>query len=64
MSAKTLTPAKVALTRKEAAATYGVSVWTVDELIAAGTVAAKKKGRRVLVDAESMRAWFDGLDDA
>lgn len=57
-------PAKVALTRKEAASTYGVSVWTVDELIASGKVAAKRKGRRVLVDAESMRSWYEGLADA
>lgn len=53
-----------ALTRKAAAAEYGISVWTVDELIASGAVSAKRMGRRVLVNAASMQAWFDGLDDA
>lgn len=57
-------PRKAALSRKEAAALYSVSVWTVDELIAAGTVRAKKVGRRVLVDADSMADWFERLDDA
>lgn len=54
----------VSLTRKQAAQAYGISTWTVDELIAAGQVAAKRKGRRVLVDAASMRRWYDGLEDA
>lgn len=58
------TTTKVAITRKDAAALYGVSVWTIDELIAAGLVAAKRKGRRVLVDASSMRSWYEGLEDA
>ena len=53
-----------ALKRKDAAAAYGISVWTVDELIASGAVTAKRMGRRVLVDAASMQAWFDALDDA
>lgn len=55
---------KVFLSRKVAAETYAISVWTVDELIAVGQVKAKKKGRRVLVDASSMKAWAEGLEDA
>lgn len=53
-----------ALSRKAAAAKYGISVWTVDELIASGAISAKRMGRRVLVNAASMQAWYDGLDDA
>lgn len=56
--------AQVALSRKDAAAAYSISTWTVDELIAAGKVRARREGRRVLVDAESMRAWYEGLDEA
>lgn len=55
---------KVFLSRREAAEAYSISVWTVDELIAAGEVKAKKKGRRVLVNATSMKTWADGLEDA
>ena len=62
MSAKTVLP--VAVTRKDAAAMYGVSVWTIDELIASGSVTARRMGRRVLVDVGSLRTWFDSLDDA
>ena len=43
---------------------YGISTWTVDELIASGQVTAHRLGRRVLVDAEYMRRWYEQLDEA
>lgn len=55
---------RVFLSRREAAETYAISVWAVDELVAAGEVRAKRLGRRILVYADSMRAWADRLDDA
>lgn len=61
---KTAAVPKVALSRKEAAAMYSISVWTVDELIAAGKVTARREGRRVLVDAASMLNWYEGLSEA
>ncbi|NUO57281.1 MAG: hypothetical protein HOV78_11485 [Hamadaea sp.] len=63
MSTATLN-AKAAITRKDAAEKYAISVWMVDELIAAGLVSAKRVGRRVLVNAQSMQDWYDGLEDA
>ena len=53
-----------AMSRKAAAAAYSISTWTVDELIASGQVQAKRAGRRVLVDVESMKAWYKSLADA
>lgn len=53
-----------ALSRKQAAEAYSISVFTVDELIASGQVRAKRLGRRILVDAASMQQWFESLDDA
>lgn len=52
------------LRRRQAAEAYGVSVWTIDELIASGEIRAKRMGRRVLVNAASLEAWSDRLADA
>lgn len=60
----TATRPRKALRRKEAAAMYGVSVWTIDELIASGRIRAKRQGRAVLIDAGSMADWYEGLEDA
>ena len=54
----------VAYSRKDAALALGVSVWTVDELIASGEIEARRHGRRILVSAASMIEWFESLPEA
>lgn len=51
-----LDPNTVALSKDEAAAVLGVSLGTVNNLIKRERLAAKKVGRRVLVQADSVRA--------
>lgn len=63
-AAATTLVAPVFLRRRQAAEAYGVSVWTIDELIASGEIRAKRMGRRVLVNAASLEAWSDRLADA
>ena len=51
-----LDPNAVALSKAEAADVLGVSLGTVNNLIRRGDLIAKKVGRRVLVQADSVRA--------
>lgn len=58
------------LSRKDAARSYAVSLDTIDELIAAGAVTAKRLdernggARRILVSAASLDAWVESLPEA
>nr|WP_276046548.1 MULTISPECIES: helix-turn-helix domain-containing protein [unclassified Sphingomonas] len=53
-----LAPGTIALSKQETAEVLGVSIGTVNNLMSAGTLAYKKIGRRVLVQAESVRAYM------
>jgi len=53
----------LALSTVAVARTLGVSTKTVYRLIAAGTLKAKTWGRRTMVDAESVRAFYAALPD-
>jgi excisionase family DNA binding protein len=51
-----LDPNTVALSKDETAAILGVSLGTVNNMIGRGELVVKKIGRRVLVQADSVRA--------
>lgn len=52
------------LSRKDAAKAYAISIASLDELIAAGEIEARKFGRRKLIRAASMDAWAERLPEA
>lgn len=54
---------KLSYTAKQVAQMTGLSRSTIYELIASGDLQAVQVGRRVLVRAESLEAWFSRLPD-
>lgn len=63
--------APVAISRQQAAERWAVSLYTIDQLIAAGHIKAKVYGsskrnwkQRKLVLVASLDAYFTGLEDA
>jgi excisionase family DNA binding protein len=61
-----MSPARtqLAYSRQEAADLYGVSFDTIRRAVAAKELKAKKVGNRYRISAESLREWFEGLEDA
>jgi excisionase family DNA binding protein len=51
----------IALSPAAAAAALGLSKRTISRLIAAGTLEARKAGKRTLVDAASLRRYYASL---
>lgn len=54
----------IALKKKDAARALGVSVRTITRRIASGEIIARHLGGRTLVDADSLRAYFNSLPQA
>jgi excisionase family DNA binding protein len=53
-----------AYTIAEAVIAYSIGRSTLYEQIAAGNIQAKKVGNRIVIPADSLRAWFDALPKA
>jgi Helix-turn-helix domain len=54
----------IALSQRDAAAPIGVSLQTMARLVRSRKVAARKAGKRILIDAASLRAFYEGLPEA
>ena len=55
-------PKPLLLSRKQTAAVLaGISVWTVDDLVRAGKLTAKKLGARVVFDADEVARFANEL---
>lgn len=59
-----MTAPRAALTPKEAAARYGLSVYTIHRAIRSGALQAKQPGRIYLIPLDALETWFDNLPDA
>lgn len=57
----TVLPEPVLLSKRQAAHALAISIWTLDELVRAGQLAAKKLGSRVVFDPDEIRRFADNL---
>lgn len=58
-----MNPTPLSLSVRDAAALTSLSEYEIRELVNAGTIAARRRGRRVLIDYSALVAWFRSLPE-
>jgi excisionase family DNA binding protein len=61
MSMNPPNPTQLGLTVREAAAATSFSEWEIREAVNRGEIPARRRGRRISIDAQGLRDWFHSL---
>ncbi|MDE1673740.1 MULTISPECIES: helix-turn-helix domain-containing protein [Nocardia] len=57
-------PRQISYSPKQLADATGLAEYTIQRLVREGQLAARKYGRKLLIDAESARLWVESLPSA